>query len=156
VARYDRVIPPGGRGKVTFSIDTGTVRGEFEKKAAIWSDDPENGVLTLILKGQVKPHILIEPGGYVSLWGVKGRVPQESLTIINNHKEPLKITGIDHDLEGKIRWRLEEIIPGYRYRLKVEDISGRAGEYAGHLIVRTDNPRKPRLVIIVNGTVNPY
>ena len=65
----------------------------------------------------------------------------------------MKITGIDNDLPEHIIWNLEEIKSGYIYRLEVEDISIQAGTYTGHLFVRTDNPKKPELVIIVNGEV---
>jgi len=153
VARYDRVIPPGGTGKVTLTMDTSRVRGDFEKKAIVWSNDLKRRSMALYLIGEVKPHISLEPGGYLSLWGVKGKVPREHLEIINNRKRPLKITGIDNDLPGHIRWHLKEIKAGFVYRLEVEDISKTAGDYTGHLIVQTDNPQKPELIIIVNGQI---
>lgn len=49
---------------------------------------------------------------------------------------------------------LEEIKPGFVYRLEVEDVSKLAGDYKGYLYVRTDNPLKPELVIIINGHVS--
>jgi hypothetical protein len=135
------------------SIDTSTVRGEFEKKALVWSDDLPRRSIVLYLRGEVKARISLEPGGYLSLWGVKGQVPEESLEIINNQEKPLKITGIEDDLPGHIRWKLQEIKPGYLYRLSVEDISRSAGDYTGHLIIKTDNPHKPALVVIINGLI---
>ena len=135
------------------SIDSNVVRGQFEKKAVIWSNDLDRRSVALYLRGEVKTHISLEPGGYLSLWGVKGQVPEESLEIINNHERPLKITGIEDDLPGYIQWKLEEIKPGYLYRLTVQDVSRRAGEYTGHLIIKTDNPHKPALVVIINGMI---
>ncbi|MGD8983282.1 MAG: hypothetical protein PVH99_00635 [Desulfobacteraceae bacterium] len=135
------------------SIDSSVVRGEFEKKAVIWSNDLLRRSVALYLRGEVKAHISLEPGGYLSLWGVKGQVPQEFLEIINNQEKPLKITGIEDDLPGHIRWKLEEIKSGYLYRLTVEDISRSSGDYTGHLIIRTDNPHKPALVVIINGLI---
>lgn len=87
------------------------------------------------------------------MWGVKGQVPEESLHIINNREKPLKITGVEDDLPGRIRWKLEKIKPGYLYRLTVQDVSRSAGDYTGHLIIKTDNPHKPALVVIINGLV---
>jgi uncharacterized protein (DUF2249 family) len=101
----------------------------------------------------VRPFISLEPGGYVGLWGVKGQVPGESIEIINNHSAPLKITAIENELPQKFKWNLEEVRPGHAYRLKVEDISTEAGEYTGHLVVRTDNPKKSEFVIVVNGYI---
>ena len=87
------------------------------------------------------------------MWGVKGQVPVESIEIINNHDQPVKITGIDNELPQNVRWNLEEINAGFNYRLEVEDISAKAGEYTGHLIVKTDHPQKPKFVVIVNGHI---
>jgi len=150
VARYDRVIPPGGKGKVTLTIDTSRVRGDFKKKAIVWSNDMERLSTALYLMGHVKPHISVESGGYLSLWGPKGKVLQGHLEITNNHEKPVKITGIDSDLQGRIRWRLQEIKPGFVYRVQVEEIIKTDKDYFGHLFVRTDNPKKPELVIVVN------
>jgi hypothetical protein len=155
VARYDRVIPPGGTGEITLQIDTSRVRGEFQKKAIVWSNDLERKSIALYLTGEVKPHISLEPGGYLSLWGTEGQVPREHLDIINNHKSPMKITGVDSDLKDHIEWHIEETKPGSAYRLEVEDISKTAGDYTGHLIISTDNPKKPQLIIIINGNISP-
>jgi hypothetical protein len=154
VARYDRVIPPGGTGNITLSIDTSRVRGEFEKKAIVWSNDQERRSIALYLTGEVKPHISLEPGGYLSLWGVKGRIPSVHIEITNNHDKPLKINSMESDLKDHVRWTLKEVKSGYIYRLEVVDISKTTGNYTGHVYVRTDNPLKPELVIIINGHVS--
>jgi hypothetical protein len=153
VTRYDRVIPPGGTGQITLGVDTSRVRAKFQKKAMVWSNDPQRKSVALYLKGEVKPHISLVPGGYLSLQGAKGRVPAEKLQIINNHTQPFKITSIISDLPVNIIWHLKEIKPGYSYMLIVEDISKTAGQYSGHLVVRTDQPQKPELVIIVSGYI---
>ena len=102
----------------------------------------------------MKPHVSLEPGGYLSLWGARGQVPREHLDVINNHKRPLKIVDIDNDLPDRIRLTLEEIRPGFVYRLAVEDISKVAGDYEGSLIISTDNPLKPKLKVIVTGQIS--
>lgn len=153
MARYDRVIPPGGKGKVTIEIDSRSVRGEFEKKAIVWSNDPDRMSMALYLKGEVKAHISLDPGGYISLTGVKGAAPLGHVEIINHHENPVKIFGVDNDLPDRVRWRIEEIKPGFVYRLEVEDISKNGGDYTAHLTIRTDNPEKPELTLIVRGEI---
>jgi hypothetical protein len=120
----------------------------------VWSNDLERRSIALYLKGEVKPHISLEPGGYLSLFGAKGKVPQEHLDIINNHKKPLKIVGIDNDFTDHVGWNLKEIKPGFVYRLEVEDVSKGAGDYKGYLIIKTDNPLKPKLKVIVTGEIS--
>ena len=153
MTRFDRVIPPGGTGTVTLTIDTARVMGEFQKRTVVWCNDADRRSVALYLNGVVKPHISLEPGGYAGLWGVKGQVSAEVIEITNNHATPLKITAIENELTENVRWRLEEIKAGFSYRLVVEDISKNAGEYTGHLYVRTDFPQKPVFVIVVNGYI---
>ena len=153
MARYDRAIPPGGKGKVTLKIDSSSVRGEFEKKAIVWSNDPDRMSVALYLKGKVNAHISLEPGGYIPIVGIKGEAPLGHVEIINHHESPVKITGVDNDLPDRIRWRIEEISPGFVYRLEVEDISKKEGNYTAHLTIRTDNPNKPELTHIVRGEI---
>ena len=134
-------------------IDSSSVRGEFKKKAIVWSNDPDRMSVTLYLKGEVKSHISLEPGGYISLTGLKGESPPGHVEIINNHESPVKLTGVDNDQPDRVRWRVEEITPGFVYRLEVEDISTKGGDYTAHLTIRTDNPEKPELTLIVRGEI---
>ena len=157
MARFDRVIPPGGTGTVILTVDTERIRGEFEKKATIWSNDPANKSVVVELIGEVRPYISLEPGGYVSLWGVQGKVPTARVDIINNSEQPLEIKSIvpDEILKGRIEWHLEKIKPGFNYRLEIDAAPDNNGEYTGHLVIQTTLPEKPELSVIVNGHITP-
>jgi hypothetical protein len=109
--------------------------------------------VALYLKGEIKAHISLEPGGYISLTGAKGAVSKGHVEIINNHENPVKITGVDNDLPDRVKWHIEKIRPGFVYRLKVEDISENGGDYTAHLIIKTDNPEKSELPLIVRGEI---
>ncbi len=152
MARFDRVIPPGGTGSVILTVDTERILGEFEKKATVWSNDPERKSIVLEVIGEVRPYISVEPGSYVSLWGPEGKVPPSHLDIINNSEKPMEIESIHHDndLKERIIWRLEVVKPGFAYRLEIEDVSDGSGEYTGHLVIRTNHPEKPELSVIIN------
>jgi hypothetical protein len=135
------------------TIDTTSVMGAFQKKAVVWSNDPVKESVDLYLTGEVTPHVSLEPGGYLSLWGVKGRVPKGNLRIINNHQIPMRIVNVESDLKNHIKWEISDIAPGYDYRLEVEDISQEPADYDGRIYVRTSLPEKPELVILINGRV---
>lgn len=157
MARFDRVIPPGGTGTVILAIDTERIREEFEKKATIWSNDPDRKSIVVELIGEVRPYISLEPGGYVSLWGVQGEVPTAHVGMINNSEQPLEIKSIRPDdvLKDRIKWRLETVKPGFTYRLDIDAVSGESGEYTGNLVIQTNLPEKPELSITVNGDIKP-
>ena len=154
MARYDRAVPPGGIGKITLTIDTNLVRGMFRKKTVVWSNDPVRTNVELYLMGEVKPHISLAPDDSLSLIGAKGEIPTRHIDIINNTKDPIKIIKIDNFLTDHIIWRLEEIKPGYVYRLEIEDISRVAGDYFGHLVVQTDHSEMPELIIMIMGQIS--
>lgn len=153
MTRYPRVIPPGGRGEIEVEIDTKQVRGEFHKKVAVWSSDPERPSLVLDLAGEVKPYVILEPGGYLSLWGKVGSVSKAQIEIINNHPDPFRVDSLEHDLGERIGWSLEEVSPGRLYRLHVEDRSEIPGDYTGRMLVRIGQPTKREVNIIVKGHI---
>jgi hypothetical protein len=135
------------------SIDSRTLLGPFEKTVLVMSDDPERAGLLLRLQGDVKALTAFDPGGYVALEGSPGKVPPEKLRLLNYDKKPLRITRSRSDLKDRIRWRIREIRAGYEFELVIEDRSTAPGEYTGRLILETDNPLKPELVVIVRGDV---
>jgi hypothetical protein len=51
VARYDPVIPPGGRGEITLSIKPYSVEGQFQKQAKGKINDPKRPEAVLVLQG---------------------------------------------------------------------------------------------------------
>lgn len=153
MVRYDRTIPPGGKGRITLEINSNRVRGKFEKKAIVWSDDTSQMSIALYLRGEVRPHVGLIPGGYLSLWGVQGKTIEAHVDITNNHKTPMKITGVRHDMGSHVKWKLIPVRPGYVYRLTVIDQSKSPGEYTGHFRLETDLPQKREVTIIVNGMV---
>ncbi|MBW1784128.1 MAG: hypothetical protein JRL30_25735 [Deltaproteobacteria bacterium] len=135
------------------TIDTSRISGAFEKKAMVWSDDRDRMSVELFLRGQVKPHVSFDPGGFISLEGTIGDGVRGRVEIINGHETPLKVIGVDNDLPDRVTWRLKEVKPGFIYGLEVEDVSKMGGNYIAHLTVRTDNAKKPTLTLIVRGEI---
>lgn len=153
MVRYDRTIPPGGKGSITLEVNSRRVRGKFEKKAMVWSDDTSHMSIAIYLKGEVRPNVSLEPGGYLSLWGELGKTIEAHVDITNNHKTPMKIIRVRQDMGSHVKWKLTPVRPGYVYRLMVIDQSKSPGEYTGHFRLETDLPQEPKLTIIVNGMV---
>ncbi|MGQ9649285.1 MAG: DUF1573 domain-containing protein [Phycisphaerae bacterium] len=63
VADYDKVIAPGGQGKVTVKLTLGkAVQPQpVSRSVQVESNDPANKVIPLTIKGKVKPRIALEP-----------------------------------------------------------------------------------------------
>ena len=62
VASYDRKIAPGKAGKVKTSVKTDNFSGPIAKSIAVFTNDPDNPKVQLVVKANVKPYIAIVPG----------------------------------------------------------------------------------------------
>jgi len=52
VARYDRVIPPGGEGTITLSVNARSCSGGAKKSALVTCNDPQTPNFSLVLTGK--------------------------------------------------------------------------------------------------------
>ncbi len=62
VADYDRKIEPGKSGKVKTTVKTDNFSGPIAKSIAVFTNDPENPKLQLVVKANVKPYVAVVPG----------------------------------------------------------------------------------------------
>ncbi len=62
VASYDRKIAPGESGKVKTTVKTDNFGGPIAKSIAVFTNDPENPKVQLVVKAEIKPYIAVVPG----------------------------------------------------------------------------------------------
>ena len=86
VASFDKVIKPGGEGKVQTSVDTKSFSGPISKSVLLVSNDPERGQINLFVKATVKPFVDILPQPYVRLSVVKGDTDTRDVIIVSEEK----------------------------------------------------------------------
>ena len=86
VASFDKVIKPGGEGKVQTSVDTKSFSGPISKSVLLVSNDPERGQINLFIKATVKPFVDILPQPYVRLSVVKGDTDARDVIIVSEEK----------------------------------------------------------------------
>jgi len=110
VAKYDRVIPAGGEGKINLAIEGAQVHGNFSKTAIVHSNDPELPLVTLTLDGTEIPFIDVKPDDHIYLQGRFGEEVQRELTVQSNEEsKDFKVTGAESDMDDKISY---EVKPG--------------------------------------------
>jgi hypothetical protein len=148
VARFDRVIPPGGEGKAVLKVDLKGYQGKVWKSATVISNDPGHPNFNLTLTGKVRPHIEIRPGPFVQFSTAPG--PDEKTVELIAVDREFKILQVENGLEGKIRTQLETVIPGKQYRLRITNLQ-KEGNYFGQVKVRSDHPQKPEILMRVSG-----
>ena len=86
VASFDKVIKPGGEGKVQTSVDTKSFSGPISKSVLLVSNDPERAQINLFIKATVKPFVDVLPQPYVRMSIVKGDSDARDVIIISEEK----------------------------------------------------------------------
>ncbi len=62
VAEYDRKIGPGKTGRIKVQVKTDNFSGPIAKSIAVFTNDPDNPKVQLVVKADVKPYVAILPG----------------------------------------------------------------------------------------------
>ena len=163
VARYDRKIEPGESGTVKTTVKTDNFSGPIAKSIAVYTNDPENPKLQLVVKAEVKPYIAIVPGyaryNYVqgepvgsinqTLWAADGS--DVNIVSVKPPYDHLKVSFREatederHPKgEGK-QWRIEFIL----------DPQSPVGALRDHVEVRMNHDQQKVAKIPISGFVRP-
>ena len=149
VADYDRVIPPGGEGRIILTIKPYSVLRNFIKKAAVRVNDPSRRELELTMKGYVQPIIEIKPSHIVRLRGMVTDNLQGRVRFISHLSGPWKIVRYVNGLPGMVQVQVKAVKPGKIYELEVKNICKEAGHYGGKIELYTTSKQRPRLLVRV-------
>jgi len=148
VARFDRAIPPGGEGRITLKINTKGYRGEINKRAKVYTNDPKNRIVTLTIKALVMVTIRVSP---VSVYfkGHEGQEITKTVQISAKEEKPLKLEPSHFNLSEKMTYRIEEIEAGRLFKVYFTNIPGPAITFRGVLKLKTNYPDKPEISISI-------
>ena len=153
MARYDRVIPPGGEGIVTLEVDLRGYTGEVAKTGNVVSNDPLRPEIILTVKGRVSPLIGISPTSLVHFQGMPESLEPRVLEVFRAKGQPaFRVVRLENSVPNDVDARIEPVVEGERYRLTLSNRS-RQGRYQGLVTVVTDNPKKRDISIQVSGII---
>jgi len=150
VASFDRAIPPGGEGKITLSVRTKGYEGAHRWSAKVNTNDPSMNVVTLRVKAFVKVPIYVSPR-YVRLYGKEGQSVTRVIEIRAGLDKPLTLEPGQFNLEGKVKYTIEEIEKGRRFKVRFTTIPSSSQTYRGFLKLKTNYPQKPEITIRIRG-----
>ena len=86
VASFDKLVKPGGEGKIQTSVDTKSFSGPISKSVLLVSNDPERGQINLFIKANVKPFVDVLPQPYVRMSVVKGDSDARDVILLSEEK----------------------------------------------------------------------
>lgn len=107
-------------------------------------------MLTLSIKAFVKALINLSPR-YVNLRGTEGQSITGVVEIRAGLDKPLTLEPGQFDLEGKVKYTIEEIEKGRKFKVRFTNIPGFPQPYRGFLKLKTNYPEKPEVTIWIKG-----
>jgi len=121
------------------------------KTATVESNDKTGRKVSLVMRGKVRSLIAVTPSTSVYF---KGRPDEVSANVIElaATAQPFRIVKMESNLDGKIRYGLQTLEAGRRYRLETANLL-RVGTYGGFIKLTTDLPQKGEIVVRVNGAI---
>ena len=152
MARYDKVIPPGGEGKIILEVNTKGFAGNVTKAARVCTNDLKNGIIWIGIKAFVKVPILVSPG-LVYFGGFAEDTVEKVVTIRAGHDMPLSLKPVSFPLSDKVEYRIDTVEKGRLFRVVLTNKSGVSGWYNGLLKFETNYPEKPVITIRVMGQI---
>ena len=97
MTEFDKVIPPGGVGKITASLDTSHYKGPITKSVVVTSNDPATSQVVLALKAEVMSAIDVAPTETPVLRTVVGEPRPMELTVSAADGKPFDILAVQAD-----------------------------------------------------------
>jgi hypothetical protein len=150
VASFDKVIPPGGEGKITLSVKTKGYQGEHHWSARVNTNDPVKDLFYLELKAFINVPIFISPR-HVYLQPAEGQKVSRGVEIKAGLDRPLTLRPEQFNLKEKVTYKIHEIEKGRRFRILFTTIPGQPGDYSGFLKLRTNYPEERVVTIQIRG-----
>jgi hypothetical protein len=160
VASFDKVIKPGGEGKVVSHVDTKTFSGPIAKSILVVSNDPDHPQLTLFIKAIVKPFVDVLPNAYVRFSVIKGDTDTQNVILISEEKtfKPVVAETAQPYVKAEILPAddKEKVAnhPGEQYKLRLT-VTGDAPEglLNAPIRIKTGVAQQPMLEVPVAGIV---
>jgi hypothetical protein len=149
VAKYDKVIPPGGTGKITLQIQPFSVVHGFKKKTYVRFNSSDPSSVNLVLTGNAQKSIEIEPSHIVRFRGAPKDDVTAQVKLTSYLPFPWEITKVQNFQPDKFDAILRTEKPGKVYILEVRNKSLEEGHYAGMIQLSTNVVHKPKIIIRV-------
>lgn len=163
VAEHPSTIPPGGSGVIKAAVDTRNLKGGIAKSVRVYTSDPENPQINLVIKANVKSTIEVDPG-YARFIAVYGEPQRNSVqTVWSDELADLRITKVEspYSFVGVSYRQVPEGegdsgVSGNQWQIEVKlDQEAPVGPMADFIVVTTNHPKLQTLRIPISGFVRP-
>lgn len=168
MTEFDKVIRPGGVGKVTASIHTTNFKGPVTKSVTVTTNDPENARFTLQIKANIVVPIDVQPSENVAFNGKADALTPQELIVSSTNKEPFDITeAVMQDANFKVtvtaapetgtapKAKAGTLASGVnRYKVVIAPAKEMTvGRISSAVTLKTTHPKAPEQAIRIFGTI---
>ncbi|MBN1626934.1 MAG: hypothetical protein JW944_10460 [Deltaproteobacteria bacterium] len=150
MVRFDRIILPGGEGRIEIKVNIKGKTGLIQKSIGIYNNDVSNNPETLTVKAIIKDSINVSSKS-LSFRGEEGTVLTKSIDIIAQEDKPLSIKPGNFSLQDKMTYRIEETEKGKVFKIVFTNLPQPAGRMRGSLKLMTNYDDKPEITITLTG-----
>ena len=150
MAQSDRVIPPGGGGRIILKADTSGYSGKVRWQTRVFNNDPANPVEMIVMEGILKSAIVFWPT-VVFLKGSQKESIAGSVRIEGKLNKRLAIEPLSFDLAKQVNYKIVELEPGKVYEVRLMTVPNGEKRYRGFLKLKTGYEEKPEIVIPIWG-----
>ena len=163
VAEYDRTVAPGATGKVKATVDTRNFKGGIAKSVRVFTNDPSNPQIDLVIKANVKSRVEVDPGyaRFIAVYGEPQRTSVQS--VWSADQRDLQILDVESPYPFvKVSFReasddeRKKGASGRQWQVEVElDQEAPVGALADFVVLTTNHPELKTLRVPVSGFVRP-
>lgn len=104
------------------------------------------------IKARIKSYIYLSAHS-VYLYGREQQTISRTVQVRAELDKPLKLKPIQFDLAGKVRYRIDEIEKGKRFRIRFTVVPGPPQNYYGLLKLKTNYAEKPEILLRIRGRI---
>ncbi len=162
VSEYDKVIKPGGEGKIALTVDTKNFQGATSKTALVQTNDPAMPQMTLYVMAFVKPYVDVLPYGFFRIQALTGEPVTSELVLASDEPTfaPTKIEAPYKFLKTSLTEVPEkERLAGKgakQYKLALTaPADAPEGLLSGYVKLQTGVAKQPDLEISISGYIKP-
>lgn len=133
-------------------LNTAGYPGPLSKNARVYSNDLLKKIQVITVKADVQVPIAVSTP-YLYFAGRSDSVITKTVEIESRDGAIIQLEVLSFDLDEKLIYNIEEVLPGKLFRVTVSTITDKAGTYLGSLRLQTTHPKKPDLTIRIRGRI---
>ena len=111
MTEFDKVIPPGGVGKVTASLDTSHYKGVITKSIRVTTGDPATPPVSLLLKAEIVTVIDVSPSDTPLLRATVGEPQPTEITVSATDGKVFDVLAVQADPSVEVTVRPDPATP---------------------------------------------